>query len=475
MSRKRSELDPSAREMRRWVEMTMNYIVPYFKDMEKIPMRDSKDLEILRKKIREPIPLKSTKLEKLLPLIFEDLLPKGLQVPSPGYLAYIPVGSLFHSVLGEFISFAINRWPGLYQIAPGFVEMENTVIRWLSEMMGMPSTTGGILTSGGSLANFSAIVTARHTKLGEKFSKGTIYFSEQTHHSIEKSARLAGFPKVNLRSVSCDSEYRISVAQLEKMIAQDRSRGLQPIMVVGNAGTTGTGAIDDLVGIHKICRKENMWFHVDAAWAGTLRLTTRGKKLLKGTELADSLTIDPHKALYTPFGCGALLVREPRHLMAAHSFEASYLPGESEEEALMSPSKLSPELSRGLRGLQVWLPIKMMGIKPFKIALEEKLKLTDWITAELKKMKHIKIMFEPQTAIVGFRFEPPGKTIEALNSLNRALLDAINSHGRVLLSGMELNGEFTIRIIPFGQRTHLKELKMVRDYIRNEVVKYTKL
>jgi aromatic-L-amino-acid decarboxylase len=467
-------LEVSATSMRQWMMQAMDYIVPYFETMSKIPMKDLSGIESIKNKIREPLPHQGESLDHLLKLIFEELLPKGIQVHNPGYLAYIPVGSVFHASLAEFITFAINRWAGIYQYAPGLLEIEHTVILWLCEMMGLPAGSGGVLTSGGSLANFAAIITARHTHFGEEFYKGTIYFSKEAHHSIEKSARLAGFPKRNLKMIETDSNFRISIAELERKIADDRRHGLQPFMVVGNAGSTGTGAIDDLAELAKICKREKLWFHIDAAWAGSFRLTQNGKKFLANTALGDSVTIDPHKALYTPFGCGALLVRDPKLLKEAHSFEAGYLPGESEEEALMSPSKLSPELSRNIRGLQLWLPIKMLGIKPFVDTLEEKLKLVDWITAELRKIKGVEIVFAPQTAIVGFRCVVPNKDLMETNALNKKILERINSHQKVLLSSIEPNGIFTIRVVPFGQRTHFTEVKLVRDYIEEAVSYFLK-
>lgn len=459
-------LEVSSKDIHLWMKKTLKYVVPYLESMERIPMKDLKGIEKF-KKLREPIPKKGRSIDVLLKTIFDDLLVKGIQVPSPGYLAYIPVGSIFHSTLAEFITHAINRWAGLYQYAPGFLEIENTVVAWLCEIVGLPKGSGGVLTSGGSMANLGAIVTARHTQLGEDFLKGVIYFSKDAHHSVGKSARLVGFPKKNLRQIGMDSEFRMSISELNRAIHEDKSKGLTPFLVIGTAGTTGTGAIDDLQALSQICKKEKMWFHVDAAWAGSLRLTKTGKEILADTSYADSVTFDPHKALYTPFGCGALLVRNPRHLRDAHSFEAAYLPGENEEETLLSPAKLSPELSRNIRGLQVWLPFQMLGIGPFVETLEEKVRLVQWATEELKMIEGIRIVFEPQTAIVGFNFYLPNKTQQELNAMNKEMLDRINSHQKILLSSIEIEGSFVIRIIPFGQRTHFKHVKLTIDYIKS--------
>lgn len=466
-------LELSEKQMRQMTSESVEKIMAYFGRLDQLPVKNTGGVAALKHKLRESIPPHPIAFDRLLKTIFDDLIPRGIQVPSAGYLAYIPVGTVYPAVIGEFISYAINRWPAIYQFSPGFIEIENSVIRWLSQMMGLPRESGGILTSGGSMANLSAIVAARHEILGEKISKGTIYYSSQTHHSIEKSARIVGISKKNLREIPTDERNRISIPALMKTIQSDRKKGLHPFIVVANAGSTGTGAVDDLGQIASLCKTQRLWFHVDAAWAGSLRLTRFGKKIFKGIELADSITIDPHKALYTPFGCGALLVRDPRKLLNSHSFDAAYLPAEEEAEALSSPSKLSPELSRGQRGLQVWLPLKFFGITPFRKTLEEKLKLTRWITAELRKMKHVEITFEPQTMIVGFRYFDPAKGRIDLNRINRELLEEINADGRILLSGIELNGIFSIRIIPFGQRTHFEQLKVTKMLIERETLRLT--
>lgn len=461
-----ASLDVSPQDMRAWMDQAFDYLIPYIESIEKLPMRDATGLDALAKKLREPLPKTGSSLDSLLSTIFHDCVPKGVQVPNAGYMAYMPIGSLYHSALADFITMVINRWSGLYAFAPGFVEIENIVLAWLCEMMGLPKNSGGILTSGGSMANFSAVVTARQERLGEDFSRGVIYYSTQTHHSVAKAAHLAGFAKSQLRSITCDKQFRISLPELEATIADDKKRGLTPFLLVANAGSTAVGAIDDMKALAAIVRKQDMWFHVDAAWAGSLRLTQKGKKLFEHTSLADSITIDPHKALYLPFGCGALLVRDPKTLLAAHDFHAAYLPARDMEVALKSPAMLSPELSRRLRGLQVWLPIKMLGIEPFIAAWEEKLELASWAADEIRSIEHVEIVFEPQTVIAGFRLKLSGKTRDELNNINRAMLERINAHGKVLLSSVELDGDLVIRIVPFGQRTHKEHVALAVDYIR---------
>lgn len=381
-------------------------------------------------------------------------------------MAYMPIGCISESVIAEFITAAINRWPGYYEFAPAFIEIEKSVVRWLCEMMGMPEGSSGILTSGGSLANFAAVHTARVIKLPENFSSGVLYASDQTHHSITRAARLAGFPKANVRTVPTDSACRIEIEALRKMIRTDRTNGLMPFLLVANAGTINTGAVDDLEALSKVCAEENMWFHIDAAWAGTFRLTDHGKKLMRGTENADSITIDPHKALYIPFGTGALLVKDVRTLKKAHTTDAVYLPDDQEDLEIINPSHISPELSRNLRGLQTWLPIKVHGITPFKNNMEEKLQLTLWATEQLRKIPRLSIVTEPQLAIVTFTYDGKNIPQDKTDEINKAIIAKVNSDGRVLISGTTIKNRFVIRLVPFGLRTHKPSVQLALDLLR---------
>lgn len=459
-------LEPNTGTIRSQTEKSLECIANFFGTLNEQKVSFPADTKALRSLFSEKLPTEKTPFEALLKRIFEKALPAGINLPSPGYLAYIPVGSMFETALADFITASINRWPGLYEFSPAFVEIEKSVIRWLCEIMGMPAGSSGILTSGGSLANFTAVYTARINKLPEEFFSGTLYVSDQAHHSVLKAARLAGFPKKCIKLISVDDQCRIQIDELKKTIASDKAQNLKPFLIVGNAGTTNTGAIDDLEELAKICKIENMWFHVDAAWAGAFRLTDHGKKLMNGIERADSITFDPHKALYTSFGSGALLVSDIRTLKKAHTMDAAYLPSDNEDLETMNPSQIGPELSRNVRGLQTWLPLKLHGMGPFKNNMEEKLELTFWATEQLETIPNLAIVTKPQTSIVTFTAVKQGASQEAINKLNKDILAEVNADGRILLSGTTIKDRFVIRLVPFGFRTHKPTVKLALDFIR---------
>ncbi len=437
--------------------------------IESLPRQPSADVEggvALARSLAEPLPREGRPYEELLDLLFTRVIPKSFNTAGPGYLAYIPGGGLPHSAVADLIAGSTNRYVGVFAAAPGLAQIEANVVRWFCEIVGYPSSAGGILTSGGSLSNFSALVTARRERLPENFLDGTIYVSDQTHHSIQKAAMLAGFPPGNVREIASDDRYRIRVDELSRAIAADRAAGKTPFAVVGNAGTTNTGAVDDLEALADVAERESLWLHVDGAYGGFFAMTDRGRETMRGLARGDSIALDPHKGLFLPYGTGSLLVRDARALKRAHELSADYMPPMQQDEDLPDFNLLSPELSRDWRGLRVWLPIKMHGIEPFRRNLDEKLDLAQWAASELAGIKDVEILAQPQLSIVAFRFAPTGRGEAALNSMNRELMERVNRKRRVYLTGTTLGARFAIRICVLSFRTHLDRMREGLEDIR---------
>jgi len=452
--------------MHEMVRQAMERIVPFVESLPRQPACDVEGAVELARTLVEPLPRTGTPLEELLDLVFRDLAPKSFNAAGPGYLAYIPGGGIFHAAVADLVSNAINRYVGVFIAAPALVQLEANVVRWFAEIVGYPAAARGILTTGGSLANFTAIVTARRSRLPENFFAGTLYASDQVHHSVVKAALLAGFPEANIRTIPSDELFRIRPDLLRARIAEDRARGLQPFLVVGSAGTTNTGAVDDLEALAALCAEEKLWFHVDAAYGGFLMLTARGRDRMRGLARADSITLDPHKALFLPYGNGSLLVRDGAELRRAHTTHAHYMPEMQDDPDLVDFCEYSPELSRGWRGLRVWLPLKMHGIEPFRRNLDEKIDLTSWAAGELRAIPGIEIVAEPQLTVVAFRAAARGLTEPELNELNRRLLERINARKRVFLTGTMLGARFVIRICVLSFRTHRDRVEAALEDIR---------
>jgi aromatic-L-amino-acid decarboxylase len=402
------------------------------------------------------------------------LAPKSFNTAGPGFLAYVPGGGLFFTALADLIAESINRYTTVWTAAPGLVQLEINVIRWFCAMVGYPDTAGGFLSSGGSIASLSAVVAARHQNLPQNFLRGTAYGSDQTHHCIHKALRLAGFPPENFRPIPVDEEQRIRLDALEEQIAADRAEGYQPFLLVGNAGTTNTGAVDPLLRLAEAARHHGLWLHADAAYGGFFALTERGRGELAGLERADSITLDPHKGLFLPYGTGCLLVRDLGALHRSHAASADYMPPLQQDPNRIDFSAVSPELSREFRGLRVWLPFKLLGVEPFRSALDEKLDLAQWACAELAKIGGIRIAAPPQLSLFAFRLvlaDRDGEHLpeEVLDALNRELLERINGRGRVMLTGTTLQGRFVLRICILSFRTHRRNMEHCVEDVRDAV------
>jgi aromatic-L-amino-acid decarboxylase len=453
--------------MRRLVDVAMTHIIAHIESLPTQPAMNVEGATEYARTLIEPLPRRGESYEKLLDFLFEDAIPRSFTAAGPGYLAYVPGGGLFHSAIADLIADAVNRYVGVCAAAPALVQLEANVVRWFCEILGLPAGSGGVLTSGGSLANFTAIVTARKAILPDDFLRGTLYCSNQIHHSFQKAANLAGFPYANVRELPVDEHFRIRIDALEEAIENDRRAGFTPFLVAGSAGTTATGAVDDLTSLARVAREQKLWFHVDGAYGALFALTERGRATLKGIELADSVILDPHKTLFLPFGTGAVLVRDARTLRRAHSLHADYLPEMQQEDELVDFCEISPELSRDFRGLRVWLPLKVFGIQPFIEQLDEKLDLIDYTVSELRKIDGIEIVAPPQLTITAFHFVD--------DALTRELLQRINARKRVMLTpttlppGSSDSIRFVIRVAIVSHRTHRDRVEMMLEDVRAAV------
>ena len=460
-----SPLELSPQAMRELVDLALDRIVAhevYLGDQRSV---DNEGAEALARSLSEAMPESAESPRALLDQLFDRIITKGLNTASPGFLGYIPGGGLFHAAVADLVADAVNRYVGVFQASPGPAQVEATVIRWFCDMVGYPADGGGFFTSGGSLANLSAVVTARTERLDEDLRRGTIYTSSETHHSVAKAARLAGLPLRNVRSIAVDHRFRIRRDALVEAVTRDRAQGLQPFLLVGNAGTTNTGAVDDLDALADVAKAEDLWLHVDAAYGGFFLLTARGQHRLRGIERADSITLDPHKGLFLPYGTGCLLARDKAALARAHRADAAYLPSRDEGGARVDFCDISPELSRPFRGLRVWLPLKMHGVGVFRDALDEKLDLAAWAAHRLAAMPGIEVVAPPQLSTLAFRVVRQDLGPEALDRLNREVLRRINGRGRVFLNGTVTRGFSVIRLCVLSHRSHQRHVEQALDEI----------
>src|SRR5699024_4466475 len=320
------------------------------------------------------------------------------------YFGYIPGGGLPSSAVGELMARVTNRFTGIADLAPSLVALEHSVLRWFATQFGFPKAAGGILTTGGSQAMLSMIVTAREEHLDKhRLVNGRIYLSDQAHRSVQKAAHIAGFPRHAIRLVPTGDGRRIDPDEAKRFIDADRAAGYEPFLLVGSAGTTNSGSVDPLDELATLAAEERLWFHADGCYGGFFHLTSRGRAALTGIERADSITLDPHKSLFLPYGTGAPLVRDAGTLVTAHRDEdpADYLQ-DLAATGLVDYADQSSELTREYRGLRVWLPLQLHGVAAFRDALDEKLDLARHAHDMLAKHPALDVPESPELSTVVF-------------------------------------------------------------------------
>ncbi len=405
---------------------------------------------------------------ELLNVLNSEVDSKGLNPASGKHGGYIPGGGIYPSAIADYLAAITNRYAGVFFSSPGAVRMENKCIRWMCDLVGYPDTAAGNLTSGGSIANLIGMVAARDDSdiQAKDFGKAVIYTTHQVHHCVIKAIKFAGLREATIRKVEMDDRFRMKPQALSRQIANDNKDGLIPLMIFASAGTTDLGAVDPMDEIAGIAQNHNLWFHVDAAYGGFFLLTEHGKKVMKGIERSDSVTIDPHKGLFLPYGTGAVLVKDGKKLFESQHMMANYMQDTLKATEEWSPADLSPELSKHFRGLRMWLPLQLLGVAPFRAALDEKLLLTRYFYQEIQKIEGIEVGPEPELSILFFRYIPDSG---AANEFNKKLVDYIHRDGRVFLSSTHINGTVYLRLAVLHFRTHLEEIDLILSVIREGI------
>jgi aromatic-L-amino-acid decarboxylase len=402
---------------------------------------------------------------------------------SPSYMAYIPSGGLFHSAVADFLSTSLNRFVTINEAAPALARIEDECVQWLCrDIANFPnsSTVGGVLTSGGSLANLIAVHCARRAAMGNiDLPKATIYVSQQAHYCVAQSARFVGLLPKHIHAIpSFPNTVKMDTDVLRSQVADDIAAGLQPVCIVATAGTTNTGAVDDVEACRAVCDDlspllpsgKSIWLHVDAAYGGAFALCDEGRAILGDLSLADSVVVDPHKGLFLPYGLGALLVKDRSKLLRANHEDGAcmqppaFFEGIAGEEThdLMN---LSPELTREFRGLKLWLPLKVHGVEAWRTALKEKLELTRIAEERIKNsgVERLKIVHASELSVFTFKLVGGGTSTSTttsgaeLDELNVQFLKRIHEKGRVLLSPFRSvsgkDGELCLRMCVLSYKT----------------------
>ena len=463
LERQSAALEPNAAQRKEVRDQVVAYTERFIEQIE-----DNKAFNITEDQgaglYSSPISGEPISIEETLLLFEENVEKPGLNPASGGHLAYIPGGGLYHSSLGDYIAAITNRYAGVFYPSPGAVRMTNMLIRWMSDLVDYPESAAGNLCSGGSIANLTAIVTARDAKglKGADYHKCVIYTTTQAHHCIDKAINIAGMAEAKRTFIAVNEDYAMLTNELEEQIEKDKAAGLIPWLIVAASGTTDVGAIDPLEEIGKIANQHGIWYHIDGAYGAFFALTKSGKELLRGMNLSDSIVMDPHKSLFLPYGLGVLLVKDRKHLQYTHRFSANYLQDVIDVEDELSPADISPELTKHFRALRMWMPLKLCGTKAFTACLEEKLLLAQYFHTKMAEIPGFEVGQIPKLSVTTFRYVPESGDA---NGFNKKLLEAILKDGRVFLSSTNLEGKFTIRLAVLAFRSHLRTIDLALEII----------
>jgi aromatic-L-amino-acid/L-tryptophan decarboxylase len=401
-----------------------------------------------------PPPAAPSPVEAVLDRLARDVLPFASRPDHPRYFAFVPTSGTWPGALGDLIASALNIYAGAWMESAGPSQVELEVVRWFADWIGYPESAAGVLVSGGSAANLTALACAREARLGAMSADAVAYVSAQAHSSVARAARVLGFRPEQVRILPVDDGFRMLPDILAQAIAADRASGLRPLLVSASAGATNTGTIDDLDAIADVCEDAKVWLHVDAAYGGFAALTDRGKGWLRGVERADSVTLDPHKWFYQSFECGCLLVRDGQLLRAAFAIEPDYLHDAGASDGEVNFSDLGMQLSRATRALKVWLSVHTFGLDAFRATIDDCLDLAADAERRIREHPELELLNPACLGIVCFRRRPTGMDDEDdLDAVNAQLVAAYAASGHGLVSSTRLRGCYAIRLCVLNHTT----------------------
>lgn len=411
-----------------------------------------------------PLSDEPTAVDEVMRLVRGEVLEAITQVDHPRHFAFVPGAGNFVGAMADTLAAGFNVFAGHYLAGSGPAAVEMQTIEWLCRECGLPATAGGLFVSGGSMANLTALATARRVKLGGPDAAAVVYLSDQTHNSVAKGLRILGFRLEQVRTVATDGALRLSIEALERAVAEDRAAGRRPFCVVANAGTTNTGAVDPLDRVADVCAANGMWMHVDGAYGAAAVLTPQGKSALAGMERADSVTFDPHKWLFQPFEIGCVLVRDLRHLRQAFSVHdddhGEYLEDLARivgEEIIFYEHGM--QLTRSFRALKLWMTLRVFGVRAMREAIAYGIALAEETERLLRADPRYEVVTPAQLGIVTFVPRGDGLTGEQMSAWIGRIVDAVLADGFAMMTSTTVFDRPVLRMCTINPKTTEQDLR----------------
>ena len=442
----RSRISLSREEMRSFGYRVIDLLAEHFAQLARGPVGAKLDPARIGNLFSAGPPEVGREPRELLAQLEREVFPNNLHVDHPRFFAFVPGPNNFISTMADALVAGFNIFNGTWLGGSAAAALERGVVGWFCRTCGLPETAGGLFVSGGSMANLTALVAARHALLQDRVERAVVYFSDQTHASVERALRVIGFSPDQMRKLPPDDKFRLPLGGLRAAIVEDRAKGLRPFCVIANAGTTNTGAVDPLPELADLAAMEKLWLHIDGAFGAASILSPRGKSLLTGLERADSISLDPHKWFFQSFECGCVLVRDIARLKSAFQVRPDYLRDVHRKAAEFNPCDYGVQLTRSFRALKVWLSFETFGIGAFRQAITRGFELAELAERELRARAGWEILSPAQMATVCFRFGQD-------DQLQTKLVDAMLHDGYALLTSTTLRGATSLRLCTINPRT----------------------
>ncbi|MFH1050506.1 MAG: aminotransferase class V-fold PLP-dependent enzyme [bacterium] len=461
------------KEFRKYALQLADRIADYYDDIEKYPVKSPVKPRDIYKQLPDSAPLEKEPFEQIMEDFENIIIPGITHWQHPRFHAYFPANTSFPSILGEILASALGAQCMMWETSPAAAELEEKMMVWLRQMIGLPKEFEGVIQDTASTATLVSILTAREHYSNYMINKNgfnpsenyRVYCSTEAHSSIEKAVKIAGIGKENLVKIPVDDEFSMLPDELNDAIVIDIQKGYKPLCIVAALGTTGSTAVDSLEEIGKIAKEYDIWLHVDAAYAGSALILPEYRHYLKGIEYADTFVFNPHKWLFTNFDCSAYFVRDKEALIRTFEIMPEYLKTKMDSQ-VNNYRDWGIALGRRFRALKLWFVLRSFGVKGLQEKLREHIKIANDLKQKMETNPEIEILAPVNFNVICFRYKPKGiNDNEQLNQINEQLLNKINASGKSYMTHTKLNGKYAIRIVIAQTNVTLEHVDKTWDLI----------
>jgi aromatic-L-amino-acid/L-tryptophan decarboxylase len=444
-------------------------IFKYRNNLDQEPIIPSVGYPELYDIFNKELPHKGTAIEDLLTEVKEKIVPNSSKVGHPRFLAWMNNAGCDAGFLGDMLNIGLNQNPFMYKAGPAATVIEDIVVQWMGQLFGYSDGFGGTLVSGGTTANLTALLVAREAKANNTMVDGigqgsqlVLYVSEQGHTTIERAIGILGIGTRNIRKIPTDDQFRMDVEALERQITKDLAENYQPFCIVAQGGSANVGSVDPIEQVASVCRKYNLWLHVDAAYGGAAILTKTKKHLFQGIEQADSITVDPHKWFYIPTEAGLVLIKDKEKLH--NTFTKTSCKAYKGDDTETNFLDYGLQLTRTSRAMKVWFAFKTYGLDKIGKCVEQNILLANELKNKFANEPNWEILNPVSLSVVCLRFAPDSMAdTNSINELQGIILNRLETSGKAFITPVFVNGENGIRICFANHRTTLRDVEVLHE------------